>query len=550
MKNIKVFGLGGLNEIGMNMYVIEIDDKIFVLDAGIKYTSGLSLGIDYILPDYDYLIKNRKRIVGLFLTHAHDLNMGAVADILTDIPDIKIYSSFLTLELLKLDLRKSNINPANVNLNEIKAHKTIKFKDITVFPLAVTHSVPESLAFVINTKYGAIVYTGDFCIDPEAKGSYAMDLGKLAYIGKKGVFLLLSDSMDVDKEGLTSPNNHLYDHIINVFEKYENRIIVNLSEDHIAVLQELLDASKVMHRKVIIMGSNLQNRINILKNNGYLNVADDLIGDLKDLEIRNAVVIISHTSEAPYVNIKKVIKGYDKFVKVDEKDTFYMLEPVTINTEKALSILMDDIAKTGCNVVSVGKKDYRPFHPSKQDILLLLNILKPKYFMPVRGNFRNMSLAASLAEKLGVKKKNLILRTNGEVTSFIDGKLLEKVDVMKLEPSLIDGKSSDDVGELVIKDREILGEQGIVLISATLDKMTKNLLHGPELTTKGFVFVKESSELLENARNLAEEIIKNNTLSGMVDYNHIKNEIRKDLSKYFSKETNIRPMVITVLQEV
>lgn len=549
MKNIKVFALGGLNEIGMNMYVIEIDKKIFVLDAGIKYTSGLSLGVDYILPDYDYLIKNQKNIVGIFITHAHDPNMGALCDLITDIPSINIYASKLALDFLKLDLKDNNVNSKGVKFHEVKAHETIKCGAVSVYPVQVTHSIPEALAYVINTKYGAILYTGDFCFDPEAKDGYQMDIGKLAYIGKKGVFLLLSDSIDVDKPGSTAPSNHLFDRIMDVLEKYDNRLIVNVSEHHIALLEELLEAAQIMHRIVIIMGSPLQRRMNILYQNGYLTKYKKIIGSLEDVNKRNALIVVAHTEDHPYQNIKRIIKGYDKFIKPEDTDTFFMLEPVTIANEKPLSILMDDIAKTGCEVISTTKKEYRPYHPSRQDILMLLNMTAPKYFMPVRGNYRNMSLAAELALKQGVKKENILLRLNGEVSTFEKGVLNPKIDVIKLDPKLIDGKSTDNIGDLVLKDREILGEEGIVLVSCILDSASKEILSGPEIVTKGFVYVKESHELLDEAKEIARDVIKKYTGS-KIDYNAVKNDIRKNLSKLFMRETSMRPLIISVVQEV
>ena len=278
MSKIKIFSLGGLNENGKNMYVINVDDSVFIFDAGLKYATDKMLGVDYILPDYTYIKENRKKIKGIFLTHGHDSNMGAMADILYDLPDLPVYATKFTMEVLKEDLSESGVNATN--LKEIRPHSKLTFGELVVFPISVTHSIPDAVCYVLYTKDGAIVYTGDFVFDSTMMGNYKTDIGKLAYVGKQGVLCLLSESIYAEKEGHTSPNNRVSGFIREVLHKNENRIIATIMTAHIYRVQELLSEISNTKRKIVIMGKNLQNIINKSIEMGYISFNKNQIGDL------------------------------------------------------------------------------------------------------------------------------------------------------------------------------------------------------------------------------------------------------------------------------
>lgn len=550
MSKIKVFALGGLNENGKNMYVVEVDKDIFIFDAGLKFDNDRSLGIDYIIPSFDYIVKNRKRVKGLFLTHGHDSNMGAAPDLLETVPEIPVFATKLTMELLKYDLK--DINTKKYKLNEIKPHTKLNFGKNSVFPISITHSIPDAVCFVLNTKDGAIVYTGDFTFDATMTGCYQTDIGKLAYVGKQGVLCLLSESIYAEKKGHTSPNNRVADFIREVLIKNENRIIATVMPAHFYRIQEIFDEVSKTHRKIVIMGKALQTMINTAIREKYLTIDSRKIGDLSNLNDKDVVVLISDEKEKPFANLERIIKGYDKYIKINESDTIFITEPSYAGIEKRMAIIMDDIAMLGANAISLSSKRHLLHHASREDLMMMINLMQPKYYFPVKGEYRHQYANATIASEIGIPKENIILKENGDVVEFVNGKITNSTLHIDVDDTLIDGNSQEDVGDLVLKDREMLGSNGIVIVSTTLDKKTKEIIGGPEILTRGFIYVKESQELLIETKELARTIINDNIVpnSQRVDYSKIKNDVRDRLGKFFYRETESKPMIITVIQEV
>lgn len=544
MSKIKIFGLGGLSESGKNSYVIEVDNDIYVFDAGIKFASGNLLGIDYIMPDFSYLVKNKKKIKGLFITHGHPENMGAVADLLKDIPFLKVYATKFT----KFALMEDGVNESNIVL--IKPHKKINFGNVSIFPISVSHSCPDSVMYVINTKDGAICYTGDFIIDPSMQGPYDMDLGKIAYVGKQGVLCLLCESSFAEKNGHTSPKHRLVDFYRDVIKHHDKRILFSVLPTHQYTISEIFEAASNEHRKIVIMGKRLQNVVSFSHKEGYLNFNEDILGDLSNIEDDNAILLIMDDKTTPYANMNKILNGYDKFVNLRKTDTIVFAEPRYDSTEKILVRLQNELAKFGCNIETIDKDKEILHHGSREDLMLMIKLINPKYYMPVKGEYRYMVNNANLASVLGIPDDNIILKQNGEIVKFDNGKLVRDYSKIKVNDVLIDGTSNDDIGDLVIKDREMLSENGIVLISATVDKKDKVLLVGPEVTTRGFIYVKDSQDMINEIKAICENIINRNINPKYIDFNQIKVEIREELSKYLYNITECKPMIIAVVQEV
>ena len=550
MSKIKIFSLGGLNETGKNMYVVDVDSNIFVFDAGLKYASDKMLGVDYILPDYSYIRDNKENVKGIFLTHGHESNMGAMADILYEMPDLPVYATKFTMEILKDDLQESNV-VAN-NLKEIRPHSKLTFGDLVVFPISVTHSIPDSVCYVLYTEDGAIVYTGDFVFDSTVPNCYKTDIGKLAYVGKQGVLCLLSESIYAEKQGHTSPNNRVTQFIKEVFLKSTDRVICTIMSAHIYRVQEILQEATKTRRKVVVMGKNLQNLINRSIDEGYITFDKSKIGDLTNVNDKDAVILISDEKEKPFMNLERILRGFDKYIKLRDTDTIFLTEPPYEGIEKRTALIMDEIAMKDVNAISLDAKKHLLHHSSREDLMLMINLMDPKYYFPVKGEYRHQVKNAEIAERLGMAKENIILKQNGDVATFIDGVLTDDLEHIQVDEILIDGKSQGDIGDLVLKDREMLGESGIVIVSCTLDKITKKILAGPEILTRGFVYVKESADLIRETEDICLEVIETDVMTDnkKVDYTKIKNDIRERLGKYFYKETECKPMIITVIQEV
>lgn len=545
MAKIKIFSLGGLAETGKNCYIIEVDSDIFVFDCGLKYAGGNLLGIDYIIPDFSYLVKNQKRIKGVFITHAHRENMGSVNELIKVIPKIKIYATKYT----SFSLIESGVNKSNITI--IKPHHKINFKNsCSIFPISVSHSSPEAVMYVVNTSDGAICYTGDFIIDPSMQGYYNMDLGKIAYVGKTGVLCLLSESSFAEKSGHTSPKHRLVEFYRDTLNNHLQRVIFSILPDHLYTINEIFIAASNLHRKIVIMGKRLQNEIEFARKNNYIQFDEEILGDLTNINDENVILLTMDDKATPYAQLNKILNGYDKFVTLKKTDTIIFAEPKYDSSEKMLVKLQNELAMYGCNIEVIPKDKEILHHASREDLMLMIKLINPKYYMPVKGEYRYMVNNANLANILGIEPENIILKQNGEIVNFEDGKLVDKIEIIKVNDILIDGKSSDDIGELVIKDREMLSENGIVLISATIDKYDKVLLVGPEVTTRGFIYIKESLDMIKEIKKISEEVINRNITPKYVDYNQIKVEIREELSKYLFEKTESKPMIIAVIQEV
>ena len=548
MSKIKMFALGGLNETGKNMYVVEVDNDIFVFEAGLKYSDDNSLGIDYIIPNYDYLKENKDRIVGLFVTHGHDEQIGAIEDILVDIPDLKIYSSKFTLDLIRQNLKEANIESAN--LIELQLHKNVSFGKNSIFPIRVSHSTPDSIMYVLYTEDGAIVFSGNYVIDPSMMGCFNCDIGKIAYVGKQGVLCFLNESVYSDKKGFTNPNHRASDKIRETINKNEGRILFNIMQAQIFRIQELFDEVLKTDRNIVIMGKKLEEIVIKAIEDGYLHFDLNRIKSIKNVTDPGIIVLISNEREMPYSNIKRILRGSDKFITLDSSDTVVFVSPVYDNMEVISTQVFDSVAKAGCNLVILSKKQYRSPHASSEDILMMLNMLQPKYYFPIIGEYRYQVENAALAYKLGMDEDHVLLKLNGDVVTFNNGELVDNDEKIKTDEILIDGKQAGDIGDLVLKDRELLGENGIVIVTTTIDKTTKKILAGPEILTRGFIYVKENTDIIEEASKISLEVVNSASTPNYVDFNKVKVGIREKLGKYFYQQTGSKPMIIIVVQEV
>ena len=452
MAKIDIMSLGGLNENGKNLYTVSIDGKILIFDCGMKYAPDKMYGVDYVIPDFEYLIQRRKDIVGIFISHPHHENMGALTDLVSVIPEINVYCSKYTSKIVEYEFEEEKVELKNLHI--IPAHKKIDFDNFSVFPFNVTHSSPETFGYAVNTKDGAIIYMADFVIDPTMSGFYDMDLGKLAYIGKQGVLCLMTESLFAEKKGHTSPNHKLEGFFKKIVEKNPGRIIFSVLPLHIYTIQEIFNSLKRTNRKVVIMGKELHTIVQLCVKNGYLNIDENMLGNLTDLKLDNTVILISNDRESPYQNINRIISGRDKFVTLLKTDTICFAEPSYDAYEKIIVKIMNELAIIGVNIESIPKNKSVRHHASSEDIMMLIKLFNPKYYFPIKGEYRYQVENGNLAYKVGIPKDNIILKENGFIATFENGKLVDNFDRVFVDDILIDGKSSEDVGDIVLKDRE------------------------------------------------------------------------------------------------
>ena len=525
MSKIKIFALGGLNENGKNMYVAQVDDNIFVFDAGLKYPSANMLGIDYIIPKFDYLIENKKKIRGIFLTHVHAGNIGAMPDIMKELSDVPVYATKFTMMVLKMELEKYNIGATN--LKEIRPHSKLDIAGFLIFPIAVTHSIPETVAFVLYTDDGAIVYATDFVFDSAMLGAYKTDIGKLAYVGKQGVLCLMAESSYAYREGHTSPYHRISNDVWNLFNKTDDRVIISLIPEHVYRIQEIFDQVSRAKRKVVLMGKKLQRLVSYASESHYLDFDPSIIGDLSNINDKDVVILTSDDKDKSFANLEKIISRYDKYITLKEGDTVFIAEPVYPGNEKKIAKIMDDLSRLDVNVVTLSFNNHVLHHPSSEDLMQMINLMSPKYYFPIKGEYRYQYMNAGVAEQAGMDYNNVLLKLNGDVINFVNGKLVDKPEHIDADEILIDGTSSDDIGDLVLKDRELLSKNGIVIVSATIDKKTKKIIASPQILTRGFIYVKDNLDIVEKSEAISKEVIEECINGKKVDFSGIKNKIRE-----------------------
>ena len=547
MSKIKIFALGGQNEIGKNMYVVEVNQNIYVFDAGLKYADDKLLGIDYILPNYDYLKQNRNRIVGIFITHGHDEQIGALCDIITDIPEIKIYGGKFTLEIIKQDLIENNIK--NFTLIEIKPHKKIDFGTESLFPIQISHSLPDSYLYVLNTDDGSIVFSGNYLFDPSMMGPYSTDIGKLAYIGKQNVLCLMNESIYAAKKGYTSPNHKANYKIREIISENQGRILFDVFETQIYRIQELFNEILKTDRNVVIMGKSLENIVLMGIELNYINFDRERIKSISHVNDDRIIVIISNEREAPYSSLKRILRNSDKFITLKEEDTVVILSSIYDSNEITATNIFNKISKIGSKLIVLSKQ-ILSLHSSSEDIMLMINLMKPKYYFPIMGEYRHQAQNAHLAEEIGIPSNNILLKLNGEVITFVNGNIENNDEKIDIDEILIDGKNVGDIGDLVLKDREVLSNNGIVIVNASIDKNTKTIINKANVLAKGFIYVKENIDMIKEAETIVTKIINENIGNNYIDFNKIKLEIRDKLGKYFYTETESKPMIIVVIQEI
>lgn len=548
MSKIKIFALGGLNENGKNMYVVNVDDNIFVFDAGLKYPTANMLGVDYIIPKFDYLIENKKKIKGIFLTHAHDGNIGAMPDIMKELPDVPVYATKFTMTVLKMELEKYNIEATN--LKEIRPHSKLDIANFSIFPITVTHSIPETVAFVLYTNDGAIVYATDFVFDSTMLGAYKTDIGKLAYVGKQGVLCLLAESSYAYREGHTSPKHRISKEVWDLLNQTDDRVIISIFPEHVYRIQEIFDSVAKTKRKIVLMGRKLQRLVNYAKEFNYLHYDENMIGDLSNINDKDVVILTADDKEKSFASLEKIISRYDKYITLKEGDTVFIAEPIYPGNEKKVSKIMDDLSRLDVDVVTLPFKNHVLHHPSSEDLMQMINLMNPKYYFPIKGEYRYQYMNAAVAEQAGLDKDKVLLKLNGDVVNFVNGKLVDKPEHINADEILIDGNSSDDIGNLVLKDRELLSKNGIVIVSATIDRKTKKIIADPQILTRGFIYVKDNLDIVEKTEAISKEVIEECIKGKKVDFTGIKVKIRERLSAYFNEETGSVPMIITVILEI
>lgn len=553
-QKIKVFALGGLDENGKNLYVVEVNDKIFVLDAGLKYPTEELLGVDAVIPDFTYLKENVSRVQGIFLSHGHEDHIGALPQLLSLI-NVPVYGTRLTMALVEDSLSENGLNFKNYKLYKIRENNELFFGEVKVTFFKTTHSIPDSVAICIHTGEGVIVYTSDFTFDQNAKGRYQTNYSRISEISKEGVLCLLAESINADKSGYTSTGVSLVHELDEAFSRASGRIICSLYSSDLQRIQIVIDLAVRYNRKIAIIGRKMQRIVDIAVKLGYLRIPKSMLVNLlyidekNDNNLSNLVVLATGNRYEPFNSLIRMAKHQDRLIHIEKTDTVIMATPPIPGNEIKAARTMDMLYRTGAKVRVINKNLLPSSHASSEDLKLMMNLLKPQYVMPVIGEYRNLVAHAKVAEQMGYSAENIILLDNGDVVEFQQGELVNHTEHIQIDQVLVDGLGVGDIGSVVLRDRQLMANDGIIVVIANLNKNTKEIVAGPQIVSKGFVYEKGNEELYAALDELVRNIIGQFVTEQYVNWQGLRQELRDKIGKLLFNKTKRKPIIIPIVEE-
>ncbi len=549
-ESIKIIPLGGVGEMGKNMYITEVDGDIFVVDVGLMFPEDEMLGIDVVIPDFTYLVSNSDRVKAIFLTHGHEDHIGALSYILRKI-NVPVYGTKLTIALAKEKMSEQDFT-GSADFHEINSDTIVDFDRVSVSFFKTNHSIPGSVGISIHTSEGAIVHTGDFKFDQAAAPLYKPEIGKMASIGEKGVLCLLSDSTEAERPGHTPSESTVIAELSNVFYNAEGRIIAACFASDLNRIQHLFNSAYANGRKVAVVGNSLKRVYDIALQLGYLQVEEDLIisvNDLKDYDNSQVVILTTGSQGEPIEALQKMAKQVHPQVNILAGDTVLFAASPLRGSEVFIYKTIDMLYRAGANVVTSKNSVQVSSHGSQEELKFMINLMNPKYLIPVHGEYKMLKAHKKLAQSCGIPEENIFIPDRGDVIEISGGKLkfTEKVPAGN---TLIDGIGVGDVGNIVLRDRRLLSQDGVLLVVVTLNKTDRRILAGPEIISRGFVYVRESEKLMTDSAALVREIVEQNANTGSFDWNSLKQDIRDSLHQYLYEKTKRRPMIMPIIMEV
>ena len=551
-KPIKVSFLGGLNEVGKNMTLFEYGEDMFLVDCGLAFPDQDMLGVDLVLPDFTYVERNADRIRGIVITHGHEDHIGGLPYLLK-VLNVPVYGTKLTIGLIQGKLREHGLlNSASLNV--IKPGDVITLGGFTVEAIHVNHSIPDALGLAIRCEGGTIVHTGDFKIDTTPIDGGMMDLGRLAEIGQEGVLCLMSDSTNAERPGFTESERKVGESFETLFRKAgNNRIIVATFSSNIHRVQQIMNVAASLGRKVALVGRSLENVVSISAELGYLNIPEGIVIDINMINRYPAdklVIITTGSQGEPMSALTRMAFSDHRKVEIHPNDYVIISATPIPGNEKTVSRVVNELMKLGADVVY--EKMYEVHvsgHACQEELKMIMGIVKPKYFIPVHGELKHLRKHAGLALSMGIPKENILIADNGRVAE-ISKKALRCTSTVPAGRVFVDGYGVGDVGSVVLRDRKHLAQDGLVIVAVCIDRESGMIVSGPDVVTRGFVYVKESEELINAAREVAVEAIEAQTDGGYFDWNSIKASLRDEISHLMYERTKRSPMILPVIMDV
>ena len=550
-KKIKVIPLGGLGEVGKNITVIEYGEEIIVVDCGMTFPDSEMYGIDVVIPDVTYLVNNKERVKGFFITHGHEDHIGAIPYILKQI-NVPIYATNLTIGLIQNKLEEHKMLDI-VELNVVKPGDTIALEKLKVEFIRTNHSIADSCALAIHTPLGIVVHTGDIKVDFTPVDGKVIDLQRLAKIGKQGVLLLMADSTNACHPGYTMSEKTVGETLDNLFSKGTGRIIVATFASNIHRLQQIINSSIKYGRKIAFSGRSMEKISEVAIRLGYLDMPEGLLIDLKDLKLYNSnqITIVTTGSQGePMSALTRMASSTHKNIQIEKDDMIIISANPIPGNEKAVSKVINELTQKGANVIYKSIEEIHVSgHACEQELKLLQSILKPKYFVPVHGEYKHLRKHILIAEEVGLQKEKSFILENGDVLSLnrksacISGKV-------QAGNVLVDGIGIGDVGNIVLRDRKNLSKDGIINIIVAIEKETRSIVSGPDIVTRGFIYVRESEELVNQIKEISYDSIQTSIDKNIFKWSEIKNNIRNDVGSFIYSKTKRKPIIVPIIMEV
>lgn len=549
--NVQVIPLGGLGEIGKNITAVRYKDSIVLIDCGMAFPEDEMMGIDIVLPDYTYLMENKDKVLAVLLTHGHEDHIGGLPYFLKQI-NVPVYGSRLALGLVDRKLKEHHMDGEST-LVPVKPRDKVEIGPFKVEFIQVSHSIPDAMALAIHTSLGAVVHTGDFKIDLTPVDGEVIDLHKFASLGERGVLVLMSDSTNVERPGYTLSERLVGRTFDEYFKEAEDRIIIASFASNIHRLQQAIIAAQKYDRYVAVAGRSMQNVLAVASELGYLHIPEGMLIDLDEVDRlpKNRVVILTTGSQGePMSALSRMAFGDHRQVEIMPGDTVIISATPIPGNEKLVARNINQLFKLGAKVIYEGSSDIHVSgHPSQEELKLIIHLLRPKYFIPVHGEYRMLKKHAELAQQLGVPDTNTFVGEIGQVFSFTrrSGRVTGRVPAGRV---LVDGLGVGDVGNIVLRDRKDMAQEGILVVVVTMDKHTHQVLAGPDIVSRGFVYVREAEELMNDARKKVVGALQKCTDHGNCGWSYIKQEIKGALGKFLYEKTRRRPMILPIIMEV
>lgn len=550
-ESLKIIPLGGLGEIGKNITAIEYKDEIIVIDCGISFPDEDMYGIDLVIPDIKYLLDNKNKVKGLFLTHGHEDHIGAIPYILKQI-NIPVYGTKLTIGLVKNKLKEHNMLSKS-NLNPIKPGELIKLDELAIEFIRVTHSIAESCALAIHTPIGTVLHTGDFKIDYTPIDGKLMDLNRIAQLGQEGVLLLMADSTNVERAGHSLSEKIIGETLNRIISNAKGRVIVATFASNIHRMQQIADASMIYDRKIVFSGRSMENISNVAMDLGYLHIPEESIIGIEDLNRypSDKITIITTGSQGePMAGLSRIAYGSHRHISIEQDDLFIISASPIPGNDKLVSRVINQLYRKGVEVIY---EDLEEIHVSghayKEELKLIHTLVKPKYFMPVHGEYRHLKHHSDLALKLGMDKSNVFTLETGQVLEISQDKAIatEKVHTGVV---FVDGIGVGDVGNIVLRDRRDLARDGMVTIVVAINKETYSIVSGPDIITRGFIYARESEDLINKIKDVAKEEIEICLGNNILEWQVLKGRVRKSVEQLLYHKTKRRPSVFPIIMDI